>query len=50
MYKIPSEEGVTKVVVDESVISGETEPLLVYESNEVEQSEPKKKQRAVPDD
>lgn len=31
MYQIPSEEGVTKVVVDASVISGESEPLLVYE-------------------
>ena len=34
MYKIPSEEGVTKVVVDESVIKGESEPLLVYETKE----------------
>ena len=31
MYKLPSEEGVTKVVVDEAVIRGESEPLLVYE-------------------
>ncbi|MDN3640023.1 ATP-dependent Clp protease ATP-binding subunit ClpX [Simiduia curdlanivorans] len=34
MYKIPSEEGVSKVVVDESVIKGESEPLLVYETKE----------------
>jgi ATP-dependent Clp protease ATP-binding subunit ClpX len=34
MYKIPSEEHVAKVVVDESVIKGESEPLLVYESIE----------------
>ncbi len=34
MYKIPSEEHVAKVVVDESVIKGESEPLLVYESLE----------------
>ncbi len=34
MYKIPSEENVAKVVVDESVIKGESEPLLVYESAE----------------
>ncbi len=34
MYKIPSEEGVAKVVVDESVIKGESEPLLVYETQE----------------
>ncbi len=32
MYKIPSEENVVKVVVDESVIRGESEPLLVYEN------------------
>lgn len=34
MYKIPSEENVVKVVVDESVIKGESEPLLVYENIE----------------
>ncbi len=34
MYRIPSEENVAKVVVDESVIRGESEPLLVYEHNE----------------
>jgi ATP-dependent Clp protease ATP-binding subunit ClpX len=34
MYKIPSEEHVTKVVIDESVINDGTEPLLIYESNE----------------
>lgn len=34
MYRIPSEKGVSKVVVDESVIKGESEPLLVYESTE----------------
>ncbi|HEY7884252.1 MAG TPA: ATP-dependent Clp protease ATP-binding subunit ClpX [Cellvibrionaceae bacterium] len=32
MYRIPSEENVKKVVVDESVIKGESEPLLVYEN------------------
>ncbi|WP_299974426.1 ATP-dependent Clp protease ATP-binding subunit ClpX [uncultured Pseudoteredinibacter sp.] len=34
MYRIPSEDSVVKVVVDESVIKGESEPLLVYETNE----------------
>jgi ATP-dependent Clp protease ATP-binding subunit ClpX len=34
MYKIPSEQHVIKVVVDESVIRGESEPLLVYSSPE----------------
>ena len=34
MYRIPSEENVVKVVVDQSVIKGESEPLLVYGSTE----------------
>lgn len=34
MYEIPSAENVIKVVIDESVIGGESEPILVYESNE----------------
>jgi ATP-dependent Clp protease ATP-binding subunit ClpX len=32
MYELPSLEGVTKVVIDESVINGEAEPYLIYES------------------
>mgnify|MGYP001010772497 FL=1 len=32
MYNIPSQSGVTKVVIDEAVINGESEPLLMYES------------------
>jgi ATP-dependent Clp protease ATP-binding subunit ClpX len=34
MYRVPSEDSVTKVVIDESVIKGESEPLLIYESSE----------------
>ncbi len=34
MYRIPSEPGVVKVVVDASVINGENEPLLVYEQQD----------------
>ncbi len=34
MYRIPSEDNVAKVVVDASVIRGESEPLLVYESSD----------------
>ncbi|MFW6278457.1 MAG: ATP-dependent Clp protease ATP-binding subunit ClpX, partial [Halorhodospira sp.] len=30
MYEIPSLDGVSKVVIDASVISGESEPLLIY--------------------
>ena len=31
MYKVPSEESLNKVVLDSSVVKGETEPLMVYE-------------------
>jgi len=34
MYNIPSMNDVKKVVIDESVIKGESEPLLVYQSTE----------------
>ena len=34
MYNIPSRTDVSKVVIDESVILGDSEPLLVYQSNE----------------
>jgi ATP-dependent Clp protease ATP-binding subunit ClpX len=30
MYELPSLENVSKVVVDESVIDGESEPFIVY--------------------
>jgi len=32
MYELPSADNISKVVVDESVILGQAEPLLVYES------------------
>lgn len=35
MYSIPSEDNVSKVVIDASVISGDSEPLIVYEKSEV---------------
>ncbi len=34
MYNIPSLDDVTKVVIDESVIRGDSEPLLVYQNSE----------------
>ena len=34
MYEIPSVEHVSKVVIDENVISGAAKPLLMYESTE----------------
>jgi ATP-dependent Clp protease ATP-binding subunit ClpX len=42
MYNIPSMDNVSKVVIDASVIKGDSEPLLVYKS--VEQ------RKAVPED
>ncbi|HCS29649.1 MAG TPA: ATP-dependent Clp protease ATP-binding subunit ClpX [Spongiibacteraceae bacterium] len=42
MYQIPSLENVSKVVIDESVIKGESEPMLVYHNTE--------KKKAAPDD
>ena len=32
MYELPSLENVSKVVVDESVIDGDSEPFIVYEN------------------
>jgi len=33
MYDLPSEEDICKVVIDENVIRGESEPILVYNSD-----------------
>ena len=37
MYRIPSETGVVKVIVDEGVINADSEPLLVYDNTGIEQ-------------
>ena len=34
MYDLPSMEDVSKVVIDESVVLGENDPYIVYESSE----------------
>ena len=34
MYELPSNHNITKAVIDESVIEGETPPYLIYESND----------------
>lgn len=34
MYDLPSLEDVTKVVIDESVVTGDSEPLLIFESSD----------------
>lgn len=35
MYKVPSEENVVRVVIDASVITGKSEPMLVYKDDDV---------------
>ena len=35
MYELPSEQSVSKVIVDESVVRGESEPYRVYENTEL---------------
>ena len=32
MYELPSMENVSKVVIDETVIKGESDPILIYEN------------------
>ncbi|MDX9740530.1 MAG: ATP-dependent Clp protease ATP-binding subunit ClpX [Gammaproteobacteria bacterium] len=34
MYELPSIENVSKVVIDESVIKGESDPILIYENSD----------------
>ena len=34
MYDLPSSTGAKKVVVDETVVTGETQPYVIYESEE----------------
>ncbi|MFN5744791.1 MAG: ATP-dependent Clp protease ATP-binding subunit ClpX [Methylococcaceae bacterium] len=34
MYELPSAENISKVVIDDKVINGETEPFIVYETEE----------------
>ena len=32
MYDLPSQEGVSKVVIDKNVVDSDTEPLMIYKS------------------
>jgi ATP-dependent Clp protease ATP-binding subunit ClpX len=34
MYQLPSMDNVAKVVIDEGVITGTSEPILIYENQE----------------
>ena len=38
MYNLPSTPEVSKVVIDEAVIEGETQPILIYDQNSAEKS------------
>ena len=38
MYDLPSEDSISKVVVDESVIIGDSKPYLIYEGSEFEKA------------
>jgi len=40
MYELPADEGITKVVVDASVVNGDAAPLTIYDGE---------KQRVAPD-
>ena len=40
MYDLPSLDNVTKVVVDEGAIKGESNPLVIYESREISKAAP----------
>jgi len=40
MYDIPSSDSVSKVVIDESVINGESDPMLIYENVEQAKAAP----------
>jgi ATP-dependent Clp protease ATP-binding subunit ClpX len=39
MYDIPSENDVVKVVVDENVILGNSEPMMIYEAQDQKKSQ-----------
>ena len=41
MFDLPSSESVSKVVIDESVIQGESQPMLIYENVDKVQAAPK---------
>jgi ATP-dependent Clp protease ATP-binding subunit ClpX len=45
MYELPSQDNVTKVVVDEAVVSGETKPYVIYESEEARSAVEDQQQR-----
>jgi len=47
MYDLPSMKNVSKVVLDESVIAGESKPYLVYKNEEPQVAESPEPRRAT---
>ena len=39
MYDLPGKANVSKVVVDEGVVTGETKPYIIYESEDTQNSQ-----------
>jgi ATP-dependent Clp protease ATP-binding subunit ClpX len=37
MYDLPSNDTISKVVIDEAVINGESKPLMIYNGSEMEE-------------
>ncbi len=40
MYDLPSMENISKIVIDEAVINGESKPLMIYDGNEMQKVAP----------
>ena len=40
MYELPSLEGVSKVVIDQGVINGKSDPILIYETQQLDKASP----------
>jgi ATP-dependent Clp protease ATP-binding subunit ClpX len=38
MYELPNMTNASKVVVDEGVVTGETQPYVIYESEDIQNS------------
>ncbi len=48
MFDIPTHKNITKVVIDGSVVNGESKPLLIYASAKEQGAEPKREQVLMP--
>ena len=50
MYDLPSSKNAKKVVLDETVVSGENKPYVIYESSEAEAALEQQQSRATGSD